>query len=92
MPEATLDGDAEKGALYKCTHCSNTRPVSVSRCTYKFKAVDATGTRKFTIFTREVETLFDMTSDKMHEIKYFYKYPPITYNFVPYKPIVLKKH
>ncbi|KAL2927184.1 Replication protein A 70 kDa DNA-binding subunit B [Bienertia sinuspersici] len=68
MTEATLDdlyfylgcskcgrkGDAKKGALI----------------TFKFKAVDATGTRKFTIFTREVETLFDLTSDQMHEMKY----------------------
>ncbi|KAL2902258.1 Replication protein A 70 kDa DNA-binding subunit B, partial [Bienertia sinuspersici] len=84
MPEATLDdlyfdlgcskcgrkGDAKKGALYTCTHCNNTQSVSVPRITFKFKAVDATGTRKFTIFTREVETLFDLTSDQMHGMKY----------------------
>ncbi|KAL2932597.1 Replication protein A 70 kDa DNA-binding subunit B [Bienertia sinuspersici] len=59
MPEATLDdlyfylgcskcgrkGDAGKGALYKCAHCNNTQSVSVPRITFKFKAVDATGTR-----------------------------------------------
>ncbi|KAL2904406.1 Replication protein A 70 kDa DNA-binding subunit B [Bienertia sinuspersici] len=58
MPEATLDdlyfylgcskcgrkGDAEKGALYKCAHCNNTQSISVPRITFKFKAVDATGT------------------------------------------------
>ncbi|KAL2934141.1 Replication protein A 70 kDa DNA-binding subunit B [Bienertia sinuspersici] len=84
MPEATLDdlyfylgcnkcgrkGDAEKGVLYTCTHCNNTQSVSVLTITFKFKVVDATGTRKFTIFTREVETLFDLTIDQMHEMKH----------------------
>ncbi|KAL2928022.1 hypothetical protein RDABS01_000018, partial [Bienertia sinuspersici] len=62
--------DAKKGALYKCAHCNNTQSVSVPRITFKFKAVDATSTQKFTTFTREIETLFDMTSDQIHEMRY----------------------
>ncbi|KAL2892046.1 Replication factor A [Bienertia sinuspersici] len=76
MPEATLDdlyfylgcskcgqkGDAEKE---HCTHALKLLLRLLYKITFKFKAVDATGTRKFTIFTREVETLFNLTSDQM---------------------------
>ncbi|KAL2936063.1 Replication protein A 70 kDa DNA-binding subunit B [Bienertia sinuspersici] len=61
-------GIAEKGDTYTCSHCKDNKAIAIPRVTFTFIAVDKTGTKKFTIFTKEVETLFGLTSSELHSV------------------------
>ncbi|KAL2934974.1 Replication protein A 70 kDa DNA-binding subunit B [Bienertia sinuspersici] len=59
---------AEKGDTYTCSHCKDNKAIAIPRVTFTFTAVDTTGTKKFTIFTKQVETLFGLTSSELHSL------------------------
>ncbi|KAL2935124.1 hypothetical protein RDABS01_018242, partial [Bienertia sinuspersici] len=59
---------SEKGDTYTCSHCKDNKAIAIPRVTFTFTAVDTTGTMKYTIFTKQVETLFGLTSSEFHSL------------------------
>uniref|UniRef100_A0A803MYU1 Replication factor A C-terminal domain-containing protein n=1 Tax=Chenopodium quinoa TaxID=63459 RepID=A0A803MYU1_CHEQI len=57
------------GSRYRCTFCKKTDTTSVHKVTFKFKAIDDTGTMSFTTFNDDTEKLFRKSATEISSMK-----------------------
>ncbi|XP_021750147.1 uncharacterized protein LOC110715838 [Chenopodium quinoa] len=62
--------DIPVGTEFSCANCKKKDSISAYRATFKFEAIDDSGTMTFTTFTTDTEKLFGISAHKIHLIKH----------------------